>query len=57
MDLCPDCYDSLEEWMKINKTDEKVGRWNHGICNNCKYDWSKDAPIADVPNFLSKLWE
>ena len=33
------------------KPSEKVGRWDHGICNNCKYDWSKDAPIASVPKY------
>ena len=29
----------------------KVGHWINGICSECKYDWSKDAPIASVPTF------
>ena len=27
------------------------GRWILGICDNCGYDWGKDAPIASVPNY------
>ena len=30
---------------------EKKTHWNHGVCDNCGYDWGKDAPIASVPNF------
>ena len=33
------------------KTERKKGKWMHGICNVCGYNWGKDAPIASVPPF------
>lgn len=27
------------------------GKWKHGICQACFFDWSKIAPLASVPNF------
>ena len=59
-DGCKDCkYETYPEYYypccecKQNYTDEwqKKPHWNHGVCDNCGYDWGKDAPIASVPNF------
>lgn len=33
------------------KNDKPSGEWIHGVCSNCNYDWSKDAPIASVPKY------
>lgn len=33
------------------KPQEKSGKWVNGVCDNCKYDWGKDAPIASVPKY------
>lgn len=30
---------------------QKKGKWNHGLCSVCGYDWGKDAPIANVPPY------
>lgn len=35
----------------VNPQEPKTGHWISGICDNCEYDWGKDAPIASVPNF------
>ena len=35
----------------IPSAEPKTGYWILGICDNCGYDWGKDAPIASVPNF------
>ena len=59
-DGCKDCkYETYPEYYypccecKQNYKDEwqKKPHWNHGVCDNCGYDWGKDAPIASVPNF------
>lgn len=59
-DGCKDCkYETYPEYYypccncKQNYMDEwqKKPHWNHGVCDNCGYDWGKDAPIASVPNF------
>ena len=59
-DGCKDCkYETYPEYYypccecKQDYTDEwqKKPHWNHGVCDNCGYDWGKDAPIASVPNF------
>lgn len=34
-----------------DKDDDTTGTWSHGICDNCGYDWSKDAPTASVPEY------
>ena len=31
--------------------ERKKGKWKQGYCSECRYNWSKDAPIANVPNF------
>lgn len=41
--------DVLEKQMQEPKI--KIGHWILGICDNCGYDWGKNAPIASVPNF------
>ena len=42
---CLECmHNYTDEW-------QKKPHWNHGVCDNCGYDWGKDAPIASVPNF------
>lgn len=35
----------------IDAPDRKFGKWKHGYCSECGYNWGKDAPIASVPNF------
>lgn len=30
---------------------QKHGKWEQGYCSECGYNWGKDAPIANVPNF------
>lgn len=27
------------------------GKWKHGVCQVCFFDWSRVAPIAGVPKF------
>lgn len=27
------------------------GKWKHGVCQTCFFDWSEVAPFANVPNF------
>ena len=27
------------------------GKWKHGVCQTCFFDWSVVAPFAIVPNF------
>ena len=47
-------YKSLISWIDDRPTIEperKKGKWNHGLCSVCGYDWGKDAPIANVPPF------
>lgn len=34
--------------------DDGTGTWKYGICSNCGYDWSKDAPTARVPEYCPK---
>ncbi len=36
---------------EVIKQMQKYGKWVNGVCDNCKYDWGKDAPIASVPNY------
>lgn len=43
--ICNDCF------TKIFLVERKKGKWNHGLCSVCGYDWGKDAPIANVPSF------
>ena len=31
--------------------ERKRGKWKQGCCTECGYNWGKDAPIANVPNF------
>ena len=37
--------------IKALEQEPKTGHWVRGICDNCGYNWGKDAPIASVPNF------
>lgn len=30
---------------------QKHGKWEQGYCSECGYNWGKDAPIVNVPNF------
>lgn len=30
------------------------GKWKHGVCQTCFFDWSGVAPFAIVPNFCPK---
>ena len=32
-------------------TERKRGKWEHGCCSKCGYNWGKDVPIASTPNF------
>ena len=27
------------------------GKWKHGVCQICFFDWFKVAPLASIPNF------
>lgn len=27
------------------------GKWKHGVCQTCFFDWASVSPIAGVPNF------
>ena len=29
----------------------KHGKWKHGYCSECGYNWGKDAPFTNVPNY------
>ena len=42
---CARCDDNYNNWMPKQRT----GRWKHGICCDCGFDWGKIAPIANVP--------
>ena len=37
--------------IKPNVVERKKGKWKQGCCSECGYNWGKDAPIANVPNF------
>lgn len=41
----------FETAIEALEQEQKTGHWILGICDNCGYDWGKDAPIASVPNF------
>lgn len=38
----------------IDKKVNTTGTWTQGICDNCGYDWGKDAPTAIVPEYCPK---
>lgn len=40
-----------EHLPSVNPQESKTGHWILGVCDECGYDWGKDAPIASVPNF------
>ena len=42
---CCECNHNYKDMWK------KKPHWNHGVCDNCGYDWGKDAPITSVPKF------
>ena len=42
---------ALDMAIEALEQEPKTGHWILGICDNCGYDWGKDAPIASVPNF------
>ena len=49
---CRECKQNyMDKWKAIPSAQPKTGHWILGICDNCWYDWGKDAPIASVPNF------
>ena len=27
------------------------GKWKHGVCQTCFFDWLEVAPLASVPNY------
>ena len=35
----------------LEEPERKKGKWKHGCCSECGYNWGKDAPIASVPNY------
>ena len=39
------------------KPERKKGKWNHGCCSECGYNWGKDAPISSVPNYCPNCGE
>lgn len=48
----------MEEFLKgLPSVQPKIGRWILGICDNCGYEWGKDAPIANVPNYCPNCGE
>lgn len=42
--------EDIEELPSV-RPQEQTGQWINGVCDNCKYDWGKDTPIASVPNY------
>lgn len=43
--------EALREYQDAEMLERKNGKWKHGCCSECGYNWGKDAPIANVPNF------
>lgn len=43
--------DGIPAYKTIPSAEPQIGHWVLGLCDNCGYDWNKDAPIASVPNF------
>lgn len=50
-----DCENVIKEFLITAEpeevTERKKGKWKQGYCSECGYNWGKDAPIANVPNF------
>ena len=56
IDACDQSINILEAVDRIMdlpsvEQEQKTGHWILGVCDNCGYDWGKDAPIASTPNF------
>lgn len=43
--------DLLESLPTADVVERKTGKWEHGYCSECGYNWGKDAPISSVPNY------
>ena len=46
-----DIVRGIIEHLPAAQPERRRGKWNHGLCSVCGYDWGKDAPIANVPLF------
>ena len=46
-----DDYNLAVALMSSAKQERKKGKWKDGCCSECGYNWGKDAPIANVPNY------
>ena len=42
---------TIKDMPSADVVERKKGKWKQGYCSECRYNWSKDAPIANVPNF------
>ena len=43
--------ETIDSVPSADVVERKKGKWKQGYCSECRYNWSKDAPIANVPNF------
>lgn len=41
----------IESLMPSAQSERNKGKWIHGLCSVCGYDWGKDVSIANVPPF------
>ena len=52
IDAVSDCGICIQRIVDLPSVqpERRKGRWRKGVCE-CGYDWAKDAPISNVPNF------